>query len=720
LSKLIFTAAALALCSLSAAADLAPTLQWVKSFGGGISNYVAAAATDTQGNLYVTGYTSAIDITTGSLVPFRASADVYVMKQNSNGDVVYITYFGGSAADGPSAIALGPGGSVYVTGATQSNDLPATPGAYLTTRPNNNGNAATFVLKLNASGAVEWATYFPESTVESIAVDSAGSPFIGGRTAGGGTLPTTPGAYNTDFKQTIGSNGFFGVFGPLSAYVAKFSPDGKSLVYSTYVPTDSSKNTVQEARALAVDSAGNAWIGTAGGNTIAPGTPIAPSIVELNPTGTDIVASANAVSIRGDVAAIAFDSQSNVYIAGSYPGIKFPATPGAFQTSPQPMITQISGSGQAQPGGGGDAFVAKWNHDLTTLLAATLLGGEGVDAANSIAVDNAGNVYVGGSTASKAFPIHAPFQTSFSNSSGFAAAFDSNLSTLAFSTYLGDNRQFTAQAVLPDGSGNILVAGTVFTPTGFNGGPTSPGLIVTNKIALLPAPTPRLDSIQHYVSRLAQPLAPGEPIIVTGGGFATGARLVLDGTPLTTVGGTATWLVAVVPDTAGTAGTHTLQISNNGTLSNPVFVPAAAASPGIYTTSGLPSGEAYIVNADGTRNSAANPAIPGSAITIYSAGAGKFTRVGPYAVTDLLAAVFIDGGLYCSGIAAAMEPFDGLPGNVYKLSVTIPSYADIVKANPDLKNYKYPAQASLRMVMGTGGPYGGFGSQNGIYINIKP
>src|SRR6478736_10142940 len=94
LSKLIFTAAALALCSLSAAADLAPTLQWVKSFGGGISNYVAAAATDTQGNLYVTGYTSAIDITTGSLVPFRASADVYVMKQNSNGDVVYITYFG--------------------------------------------------------------------------------------------------------------------------------------------------------------------------------------------------------------------------------------------------------------------------------------------------------------------------------------------------------------------------------------------------------------------------------------------------------------------------------------------------------------------------------------------------------------------------------------------------------------------------------------------------
>ena len=87
--------------------------------------------------------------------------------------------------------------------------------------------------------------------------------------------------------------------------MTKFNAQGTGLIYSTYVPTDTKKNTVQAARALAVDAAGNAWIGVAVGSTIAVPSGTPPVVVELNPTGSAVVASAvqaglgNVVGVAG-------------------------------------------------------------------------------------------------------------------------------------------------------------------------------------------------------------------------------------------------------------------------------------------------------------------------------------------------------------------------------------------------------------------------------------
>ena len=195
------------------------------------------------------------------------------MKLDNNGNIVYSTYFGGSGSDQAVALALGSDGSLYITGSTNSADLPVTPGAYQAKLPLSSRPASGFVARLNPTGRLEWATYFTESGIASIAVDSAGNPFIAGSTSGG--LPTTPGAYQTDFQQTASSNGFFSVPGPTSAFVTKFNAQGTGLIYSTYVAADPKKNTVQAARALAVDAAGNAWIGVAVTSTLSPpsGTP---------------------------------------------------------------------------------------------------------------------------------------------------------------------------------------------------------------------------------------------------------------------------------------------------------------------------------------------------------------------------------------------------------------------------------------------------------------
>jgi uncharacterized protein (TIGR03437 family) len=646
------------------------------------------------------------------------TTDVFAMKLDNDGNVVYSTYFGGSGSDQAVALAVGSDGSLYITGSTNSADLPVTAGAYQSKLPLSSRPASGFVCKLNPSGLLGWATYFTENSITSTAVDSAGNPFIAGSTSGG--LPTTPGAYQTNFQQTISSNGFFSVPGPTSAFVTKFNEQGTGLIYSTYVPTDNHKNTVQAAGALEVDAAGNAWIGVAVNSSIAtsPGTP--PAVVELNPAGSAVVASAVQAGL-GNVAALAFDADSSVYIAGSYtPQIEgFPATPGAFQSAPQPATPVLPY--QAPSGGGMDAFVAKWDSSLTHLLAATLLGGELPDTATSIAVDASGSVIVSGYTDSKALPTHAPFQESFSSPSGFVAAFDANLSSLRFSTYLGDGRPFAAHAAVPDGGGDILLAGsTQSTGVAFLAGDnaaTSPAgnLVVANKIALAPAPPVRLDSVQNYVSHIAGALAPGEPILALGSGFGNGAQIVLDGSPLATVSATDTSVAAVLPDSATTSGVHTIQVSNNGTLSNSIYAPAAATSPGIYTVDGSGVRQGYILNSDGTLNSPTNPAATGSAITIFIAGEGQYTLTDGYAVTPQPPAVFIDG-FYCNGIAAKVGPVDGFPGNVYQLSVFVPDPVVLAQNNPDLKNFRFPPQSSIQVWLGPSNSP--MLSQSGVLINI--
>src|SRR5262249_40228391 len=120
------------------------------------------------------------------------TTDVFVAKFDPDGNIVYSTYFGGSANDKPAGIAVAADGSVYIAGSTQSPDFPTTPGTFLTDAPANGGS---FVLKLNPDGALAWSTYLADNrtTIYSIALNANAEPYVAGNTFGG--LPTTPGAF---------------------------------------------------------------------------------------------------------------------------------------------------------------------------------------------------------------------------------------------------------------------------------------------------------------------------------------------------------------------------------------------------------------------------------------------------------------------------------------------------------------------------------------------
>lgn len=631
----------------------------------------------------------------------QPSTDAFVVKLDADGKVVYSTYFGGSAADAASAIAVANDGSVYATGSTWSADFPVTQGAFTTTKPGLYGS--NFLFKLDAGGKLAWATYFADAntTVTSIAVDPAGNPIIGGYTSGG--LQTTAGAYQTQFQRTEFCTGLIGCFpGPSAAFVTKFKADGSGLIYSTYVSSEpNNTQPIQNAQALIVDGDGNVYFGGKGTFT-ANGS----NVVKLNATGSAVLGSIfeNWVTID----ALARDAAGNIYVTGSTinPGgtDSFQSTQGAFQTAPQPPAPTLPT--QSGAGGGQDAFVLKLDAGLSKVLAATFLGGELVDAGESIAIDASGNVVVSGFTDSRAFPVLAPFQTAFAARSGFVTALDPSLSRLVYSTYLGDTRGFDATVAVPDAHGNVLIAGSVLSNPGTTflaGDPgysyTQGSIIAANKIALPAAPALRLDSVVSAATRLAAPLAPGEAVSALGSGFPSDAQLLFDGAPAATISRSATELVAVVPDGAKSSGPVEVTVSSGAAASNMVLMPAAPASPGLFSVAGNGVGQGYILNSDGTMNSPANPAAPGSAITIFATGAGPLSFSGGYAVTALTPSVYIDG-FYANGISAVAGPVAGLPGTVYQLSIYVPEPAKLVSANPNLLNFKFPPKVPVQLVIG--------------------
>lgn len=348
----------------------------------------------------------------------------------------YSTYLGGSGGDSGQAIAVDAFGFAYLTGITESPDFPTTPGAFKTTPP---GGGNMFVTKMKADGSgLVYSTYLGGDSHDNfeggyaIAVDSLGNAYLTGDAGNGGDFPTTPGAF-----QPGPSGGYS------DGFVTKLSPDGSTLVYSTYLggtyhPAAGTTN----GYAIAVDSLGYAYVT---GKTTSGNFPVTAGafqtsnksisstnafVTKMNLDGTGLIYSTylggSGSPYGGDSAAgIAVDSFGNAYVAGTANSSDFPKTVGAFRTANS---------------GFSDAFVTKLKADGSGLLYSTYLGGSQPDTGDGIAIDSLGSAYVTGYTGSNDFPTTAgAFQTAMRTIYGnaFVTKVKPDGSGLAYSTYLG-------------------------------------------------------------------------------------------------------------------------------------------------------------------------------------------------------------------------------------------------------------------------------------------
>jgi Beta-propeller repeat len=459
-----------------------PAFDFSTYLGGGGADAASAVATDSAGNIYVTGSTASTDFpTAASIYPANAgSTDAFVVKLAPDGaSLIYATYLGGTASDVANGIAVSAAGSAYVAGVTSSSDFPAVNQTQAW-----NGGKDAFVTRLSADGgSVVFSTYLGGSAddeAHGIAIDGAGAAYVTGPTRSS-TFPLLN-AFRTS---------------PGGSFISKFTAAGAP-VYSTYFGDTGQAGTFGgefrvNLHAIAVDQSGAAYVGGDALSTTLPTTPGAyqtmagnggcldptlghnpypcldGAVAKLSPGGSLVYATyLHATTETGSrpiesVSGITVDGQGNAYVFGTTGSINFPTTPGAAArtcTNPCPFAV----------------FVSKLNPTGSALVFSSVLGSATADSlagdpifvftvqrgapAQAIALDSAGQVLVAGMTKAMDFPTMNPQQAYGGAKDGFVAAL-SPTGAFVYSSYLGGSSDDVAYGLAATrDSGIVIVGGT--------------------------------------------------------------------------------------------------------------------------------------------------------------------------------------------------------------------------------------------------------------------
>jgi uncharacterized protein (TIGR03437 family) len=364
---------------------------------------------------------------------------------------------------------------------------------------------------------------------------------------------------------------------------------------ATLTPLDSPQG-------VAADAHGNLFIADTHHNRVIRVDP-GGAIHTISGTGTPGNLDDAALSELQGPTGLALDSDGNLYIADS-------GNHRIRMLTPAGTISTVAGSGVSGfSGDGGPAADAELNSPA------------------AVAVDSAGNLYIADSGNNRIRMVTP----------------DGNISTLAGTGTDGFNGESgpALQIALSnpcglafDGQGNLLVADT--------------GNNRVRRLSQTVVPPPALVTITvtNAASLQPWPVAPGEIIAIFGEGLgpdtaASGVydssgmlstaladtQVLFDNIPAPLFYVQSTQINAQAPyELTGRASTQ-LQVIYQGVLVASQQVSLTGASPALFTAN-YGTGNAVIVNEDGTINSSQNPAARGSLVVLYATGAGQTDPAG--------------------------------------------------------------------------------------------
>lgn len=444
-------------------------------FGGRKHDYIRDVTSDAQGNLYVVGATYSDDLSTREAMDRECSpqgaacTDGFLAKFGPRGDLLMSTFIGGTGGDFAGDVALGPDGSIYVTGTTTSEDFPVTPGAFDETcgedgrcgdANNPTPRPDVWVARFSADGRILFATYLGagySDQASGLAVDQEGAPIVGGYTTSY-EFPTTPSAYDTT-HNSIGSD---------DGFITKLSPAGDSLIYSTLFGGDQG----DEINDLAVDPAGAAYVT---GLTFSRDLPTTSGVVGPE-CSIDSSICYEGFAAKVSPSGAALDYSTYLTGANEARGIAVADSGHAFVVGESRTLRTTPGVVQEERHGHrSDAYVIKLDPQARDYVFATYFGGgadDGSEIGIGIDIDDAGRVFITGSTASSNLPVKRAVQPGAGGAScsdwvcsdAFVAGFSADATRLLFATYLGGRFHEDGHGVHALDGGKVVAVGRTWSP----------------------------------------------------------------------------------------------------------------------------------------------------------------------------------------------------------------------------------------------------------------
>jgi hypothetical protein len=420
----------------------APSWAWAKSAGGISSEWADGVSIDASGNVIVIGIFASPTMTVGSTTLSNsgmATNDIYVVKYDPSGNVLWAKSMGGTWQEYVYGISTDASGNVVVTGSFESSTM--TIGSTTLT---NSGvflyDADIFVVKYDPSGNVLWAKSEGGAAGHGVSTDASRNVVVTGRFFS----PT----------MTIGSTTLTNA-GSADIFVVKYDPSGNVLW------AKSEGGTGQEyVYGISTDASGNIVVTgsfesptmTVGSTTLTKsGSGADIFVVKYDPSG-NVLWAKSAGGAGGEWGrGISTDAIGNIFITG-------------FFTSPS--IT-LGSTTLTKSGSGDDIFVVKY--DLSgNVLWAKSAGGTGDDGGLGISTDASGNAFATGFFSSPTMTIGS---TTLTNSGGlgddndiFVVKYDPSGNVL-WAKSEGGNANDETSGISTDASGNVVVTGFFTSPT---------------------------------------------------------------------------------------------------------------------------------------------------------------------------------------------------------------------------------------------------------------
>ena len=304
--------------------DATGLVQWIATYNdsGSSSDEAIAIAIDVLGNVYVTGWSFVL----------ATSYDYATVKYDSSGIEQWVRRYNGSrnSADYANALAVDSDGNAYVTGAING--------------IGKNTDYAT--IKYSSTGVVQWVRAYngPGESFDyatALAVDGLGNIYVTGESHGAGE--------------------------DLDYATIKYNTSGLEQLVVRY---DGSGNSSDAATALVVDGEGNVYVSGGSYNT---GASNDYATIKYSPLGTtQWIARYDGPGKSFDFAtALVCDDSGNVYVTGE-----------SYNTSRDRDYGTVKYNSN-----GVEQWVARYNGT-----------GNSEDAAVALAVDKSGNIYVAGTS----------------------------------------------------------------------------------------------------------------------------------------------------------------------------------------------------------------------------------------------------------------------------------------------------------------------------------